>query len=199
MSQQHNPITCAQIDELLCDYIDGALAGEELASVEHHLAGCASCAELARDAAEAVEFLHAAEPVEPPDALVTHLMFQVPDAAQRNKRGFRDFLSGWLRPILQPRFAMGMAMTILSFSLLGRAVGLPDEPLSPSDLHPRQVWESVDDRVHRTWDRIVKYYDNLRVVIEIQSRLNEWTDEQEPAGQPQPGPGEMPTEGIEQQ
>ena len=31
------------------------------------------------------------------------------------------------------------------------------------------------------WDRAVKYYDNLRLVIEIQSRLQEWSDQEQPA------------------
>ena len=40
-----------------------------------------------------------------------------------------------------------------------------------------KIWAVVDDRAHRSWDRAVKYYDNLRLVIEIQSRLKEWTDQ----------------------
>jgi hypothetical protein len=76
---------------------------------------------------------------------------------------------------------MGMAMTILSFSLLGRFVGVADRPLRPSDLHPARVWEEVEDRFHRSWDSLVKYYENLRVVIEIQNRLGEWTEDSDQA------------------
>jgi hypothetical protein len=33
--------------------------------------------------------------------------------------------------------------------------------------------------LHRSWDRAVKYYQNLRLVYEIQSRLQEWSAEEE--------------------
>ena len=33
--------------------------------------------------------------------------------------------------------------------------------------------------MHRSWDQAVKYFDILRLVYEIQSRLNEWTEQDE--------------------
>ncbi len=82
-------------------------------------------------------------------------------------------LHGWL----QPRYVMGMAMTILSFSMLARFAHIEPRQLRPSDLDPVKVWQGVDDHSHRIYDRAMKYYDNLRLVIEIQSRLQEWTDQ----------------------
>lgn len=175
-------MTCAELEVLICDYVDGSLSGERKAAVERHIAECAACAELARDSAAAVAFLESVPPVEPPDELVTRLLFQTPAVRQRRRRSLRDMAVGWVRPVLQPRFAMGMAMTILSFSLLGKFVGVPDRPLRPADLHPARVWEEVEDRFHRSWDRLVKYYENLRVVIEIQNRLGEWTEDSDQAG-----------------
>ena len=40
---------------------------------------------------------------------------------------------------------------------------------------------AVDDRAHRVWDRAMKSYENLRWVIEIQSRLKEWSEEDQEA------------------
>ena len=191
-------MTCVELETLLCDYVDDTLPAETRAAVEAHLDGCTNCAELARDAAAAVQFFASVPPAEPPDELVTRLLFQIPSRGQRRRGKLREFLGRWMRPVLQPRFAMGMAMTILSFSLLGRAIGLPDQPLRPEDLHPARVWAAVDDRVHRTWDRVVKYYDNLRVVIEIQNRLREWTADQRDAAGEVPSSGE-PEERTESQ
>ena len=42
---------------------------------------------------------------------------------------------------------------------------------------PAAVWSEIDDRAHRTWARAVKYYESLRFVYEIQSRLKEWTEQ----------------------
>ncbi len=83
------------------------------------------------------------------------------------KRLFGGFFQGWL----QPRYVMGMAMTILSFSMLARFAHIEPRQLRPSDLDPVKVWQGIDDHSHRVYDRAMKYYDNLRLVIEIQSRL----------------------------
>jgi hypothetical protein len=37
---------------------------------------------------------------------------------------------------------------------------------------------ATEDRAQRVWERSVKYYENLRVVFEIQTQLKEWTEEQ---------------------
>jgi hypothetical protein len=175
-------MTCAELDILLCDYVDGTLDPQRKAAVEEHLANCATCAEAARDASMAVQFLAQATPVEPPPELVTRLLFEAPSAKQQRERGgILGIFTRFLEPVLQPRFAMGMAMTILSFSLLAKFAGIPERHLTPADLHPAQVWNAVGDRFYQTYDGAVKYYRSLRVVYEIQNRLSEWsTEEQTP-------------------
>ncbi len=187
--QGNSSLTCAELEALLCDYVDGTLEPERALAVGQHLAGCPACAQLAEDVAAVVAFARRAEPVEPPDALVTGLLFHVSTSPPAGKRrGLRALAGRWFEPVLQPRFAMGMAMTILSISLLARSLGMPERTLKPADLRPSAVIAAVDDRLHRAWDSLVKYYENLRVVYEIRNRLNEWSHQQE-AG---PAPGEVP-------
>jgi hypothetical protein len=194
-------MTCAEFEIIVSDYVDGTLHGEARVAFEQHRSGCAACRELAQDAAAVVAFMDRTATVEPPPELVTRILFEIPRGKpaeqQRKRSGFKRFLQRWLQPVLQPRFAMGMAMTILSFSMLGRFTGISPRQLKPSDLDPVKVWASIDDRVHRTWDRAVKYYENLRLVYEIQSRLREWNQQEEeerktqqpstPPGQPNQG------------
>ena len=47
-------MNCAEMEILICDYVDGTLARPREAAVERHLAECPACAELARDSAAAV-------------------------------------------------------------------------------------------------------------------------------------------------
>lgn len=182
---------CADLDVLLCDYVDGVLDAAARASVEEHLAECPVCAELARDAAAAMGFLARVEKVEPPAELVTRILFQTPNRRQthEHRRGIREWMGRWFEPILQPRLAMGMAMTILSFAMLGRFAGIQPRQLTATDLNPVRVWATLDDRAHRMWERAVKYYENLRFVYEIQTRLRELTDQEDVERRTQPAPG----------
>jgi len=113
--------------------------------------------------------------VEPPAELLTRILHIIPGNNAAGKRPW--WRRRWIEPILQPRYAMGMAMTVLSFSMLARFAGLEPRQLKPSDLDPVKIWLAVDDRAHRAWDRTVKYYENLKLVIEVQSRLKEWTEQ----------------------
>ena len=79
---------------------------------------------------------------------------------------------------------MGMAMTILSFSLLGRFV--PIRQLQPKDLNPVEIWASLDDKVHRTWERGLKYYESMRLFVELKSRFQELTAQDEGQRRTQP-------------
>jgi anti-sigma factor RsiW len=189
-------MNCAELETLLCDYVDGTLGLEQKTEVERHLSQCAACSEMVRDAAAAVAFMERVAEVEPPPELITRILFERSAKLRKTpeRRGsLRATLGRLFEPVLQPRFAMGMAMTILSFSMLGRFAGINVRQLNVSDLDPVKVWESVDDRVHRTWARAVKFYESLRLVYEVRSRLRELTEQEDEAEAPrvQPtGPGE---------
>jgi len=176
-------MNCADVEILLADYVDGNIRGEQKSAFEQHLAGCAECAELARDASAAVSFMERAADVEPPPELLTRILFEISDGPSRahvKPNWMRRVLGPRLGLILQPRFSMGLAMTILSFAMLGRLSGIEVRQLKPSDLDPVKVWVAAEDRVSRTWERTMKYYENLKVVFEIQSRIREWSDQSEP-------------------
>jgi hypothetical protein len=94
-------------------------------------------------------------------------------------RGIAGWLGKWLEPVLQPKFAMGMAMTILSFSMLGRFAGIPNRKIQASDLEPARIVATLEDKAWRAWDRAKKYYESLRFVFEIRQTLNEWNENAE--------------------
>ena len=172
-------MTCAELEVLICDYVDGTLGPDARATVEQHLAGCRNCAELAKDSAAALGFMERAADVEPPPELMTRLLFQAPWAHGRTATsGIRSWFGKVLHPVLQPRFAMGMAMTILSFAMLARFVA-PARQLRPADLSPSAVWTGLEDRVYRGWQRTVKFYENLKVVYQIQTKLHDWQQQEE--------------------
>jgi len=177
-------MTCAELETLICDYVDGALRPDARTAVEQHLAACQTCAELARDAAAAVAFMERAADVEPPPELMTRLLFNAPWTHSKTAAsGLRNWFRKILHPVLQPRFAMGMAMTILSFAMLARFV-TPARQLRPADFAPAAVWSGLEDRVYRGWQRTVKFYESLKVVYQIQTKLHEWQQQQEEEQKP---------------
>ena len=163
-------MNCAEIETLICDYVDGTLAPAQRADVERHLAECPACAALARDSAAAVAFMERAADVEPPPELITRMLFEAP---------WHKSQAGWLpkifNSVLQPKFALSMAMTILSFSMLFGNV----HQLRPADLQPAKVWADIEDRAYRTWALTMKFYDNLKFVYQIQATLREWQQDQD--------------------
>jgi anti-sigma factor RsiW len=184
-------MTCTDFEILLADYVDGILHGESKSAFEAHLRECKACAELAKDAQGAVAFMQRAAVVEAPPELVTRILFEITNGSSRavvKPSWIRRILGQRMGTILQPRFAMGMAMTVLSFAMLGRFSGDWARQLKPSDLDPVKIWAATEDRVNRTWNRGVKFVESLKLVYEIQSRLKELTSE-EPAGAP-PGRGQ---------
>ncbi len=182
-------MTCAELESLICDYVDGTLGPNARTTVEQHLAAYRNCAELARDSAAAIGFIERVADIEPPPELMTRLLFEAPWAhAKTASTGLRNWFRRLLHPVLQPRFAMGMAMTILSFAMLARFVA-PARQLHPADLAPAKVWAGVEDGVYRAWQRTVKFYESIKLVYQIQSKLRDWQQQQEEEQKPAEGTG----------
>jgi hypothetical protein len=184
-------MTCAELEILLADYVDGTLRAAEKSALEDHLSGCAACKQLAEDVVGVTAFFERVPAATPPPELLTRILHQAPTgpgAVRERAPGdpkpswAKRFFGGLFQSWLQPRYVMGMAMTILSFSMLARFAHIEPRQLRASDLDPVKVWQGIDDHSHRVYDRAMKYYDNLRLVIEIQSRLKEWTDQDAPPG-----------------
>jgi anti-sigma factor RsiW len=174
-------MNCAEFESKLADYVDGSLTATGRAEVESHAANCAGCREFMAEVSGMAALLERVEDVEPPAELITRIAFQAPQGRSRDAADVFGFwpelkakwIQPWLDPLLQPRFAMGMAMTVLSFSMLEKCGGVKVQHLQAADLNPAHVLATLEDRAVRTKDRLVKNYENLRVVYEIESRLND--------------------------
>lgn len=183
-------MTCAELESLLADYVDDTLAPVNRAALELHASACKSCSELVRDVTGAVRFIKGVDEISPPPELVTRIAYQVPVGRTREPLDRPGLLASlarkWLQPFLQPRWVMGMAMTILSFSMLDRCTGIRVQRIDAADLNPIRVWGGIEDKAIRIKDRAVKNYENLRLVYEIETRLNDVEREARAAeGRPQ--------------
>jgi len=197
-------MTCAEAELLICDY--ATLSSAERFELERHLGECPACAELARDSAAALAFIEKAAEVEPPPELITRILFDAPWAKPQQSKA-RHWTADLFAAFLQPKFGLSMAMTVLSLSLLARFV-MPTRQLRAEDLQPSRVWAGIEDKAVRGWARTVKFYENLKVVYQIQATLKEWQQQDaeappaekpdehklpvKPRGGAQSGPGAQP-------
>ncbi len=171
-------MNCADAEILICDYVDGTLPADRKAELERHLGECPVCAALARDSAAAVAFMDRAADVEPPPELITRILFDAPWSKGKSQSKLRVWTTAILSPILQPKYAMGLAMTILSIAMLAQFVAPVRQP-KLEDLRPSKVWSGIELKAVRAWERTVKFYDNLKFVYQIQTTLREWQQQDE--------------------
>jgi len=194
-----NNMQCAEFDALLGDALDGLLTGEKLESFRAHARVCAVCGPLYSEADAGRRWLKSLEEVEPPANLVHNILVATSGresasvlAKSGRKVSWKDQISGWLRPVFapvfamarQPRFAMSFGMAFFSLSVTLSLAGVKITDLRHLDLRPAAIKRTY----YETTGRVVKYYENIRLVYEIESRVREFkrvTTPAEPASEPQ--------------
>lgn len=171
---------CAEFDALLSDALDGVLTGTTLQRFEAHKASCPSCGPLFAEAGMGYKMLHTLAEVEPPKSMVHNILAatigQVPVVAQQvapADEGWMARLRRWTQPVFgpvfQPRFAMSFGMAFFSISLMLHVSGVKAADFKHLDLRP----SSIAKTFYETEGRLVKYYENIRVVVEIESRVQQ--------------------------
>ena len=181
--------TCEQIESRLSEYLDHLLGAAERHEFEAHAAGCARCTELVGRVGKLVGEMHHFEPLEVPPRLVNNILEQTL-GKRAEKKGWRAWL-GWLRLIAQPRFAYGAVTVFVTTIVLSQALGFQISKVTKADLTPANIYRAADRRAHLVYARSSKFFSDLRVVYEIQSRMR---PEAEPQAAPeqQPAPNQRP-------
>lgn len=176
---------CEHIETRLSDYVDGLLSAEERRLFTAHTATCANCAGLVRRVGGFVAQLHAIEAVEEPPRLA-YLILDKTLGPRKTATGWRGIFA-WMRPGLMPRLAMGTVAMLLVATVMLQSAGLSWAQVQDMDWRPRSVWREANRQGHLMFARSVKFVNDLRVVYEIQTRLQ--TAPEPATVQPQPAPG----------
>lgn len=161
-------MTHLEVENLASDYLEERLEPAPRAQVEAHLEACADCRELVADLGRVVERLQSAEELDPAPWLVAKILAAT--VGQR-KPSLKEQLAAFFRPVVQPRAAYIVAMAVFSFSIIVNASGVNLRNLKLRDLNPRTWVYRANRSGHLLYARAEKFYYDVRVVYELESRF----------------------------
>jgi hypothetical protein len=181
---------CGQWETLLADALDGLLRPEDEAVFSSHMATCEACTamfEEARRGREWLEFLSPQPEVpaylldkilsETGHGLVSPGRLAVAGAEGVNVMAMppvwqQPGFAARMRRFAEPRLLMTAAMAFFSIALTLSLVGVRFDSVHV-DLRPTAVRSALEKRIMTASTPIVRYYDHLRFVYEVESRMKE--------------------------
>jgi len=199
---------CGHWETLLADALDGLLKPEDEATFTSHMAGCQACTALfeeARRGREWLDFLDT-EP-EVPEGLLEKILAHT-GPGQKNEAEWiaggavalpatmipawqKPGFMGFVRRFAEPRLLMTAAMAFFSITLTLNMTGVKLTAIHLSDLRPTAIRAFMERQFTVASVPIIRYYDHLRLVYEVESKMRELRNnatqgEQTPVEQPQP-------------
>ena len=178
---------CSEFEALLLDALDGKLSEPKLESFRAHTRACSACGSMFAELEAGQHWLKSLTEVEPPANLVNNILaattgidtYRLQAAAPARRQPaigerIREWVDSFVQPIWgtvrQPRFAMSFGMAFFSLSVALSVAGVKPQDLKQADLSPNGLTHTY----YTTKGRIVKYYENIRLVYEIESRVREF-------------------------
>jgi hypothetical protein len=199
-TQFPNSPACGAWETLLADALDGQLKSEDEAQFAAHKATCAACAGLYEEARKGREWLEFLSP-EPdvPAGLLERILAQTgpgqtarqPIPAMAGAGVVPAFVVPvWQQPgflarvryAAQPRLLMTAAMAFFSIALTLNLTGVRLTTLRMADLRPVAMKSYMERQLNMASVPIVRYYDHLRFVYEVESRVRQLRSQSESNG-----------------
>ena len=189
---------CGQWETLLAEALDGLLRPEDEATFTAHMAVCPHCTAMFEESRRGREWLEylSAEP-EVPEGLLDKILAatgpgqvagyglvtgggtvaQMPPAWQR------PGLAGMIRRFAEPRLLMTAATAFFSIALTLNLTGVRLADVRISNLRPSVLRSLMERRLTVASTPIIRYYDHLRLVYEVESRMRELRQDSQSEGQ----------------
>ncbi len=162
---------CTQFEEAVSEYIEGGLTPDVALAMRRHAHQCPACAELLEEVRQTLGLLADLPELEMPRHLEARILQRT--LAPREVLGWGATLAALVRGLMQPRFVLGFSMAVFAFALMINAAGVNLAHLRWADLAPAQVSARMHRSLNRGVARGVAYYNDLRVVYEIQAALHQ--------------------------
>lgn len=198
--KDQNRIECGQFEALLPDALDGTLPADASEAFYAHTRSCPACGPIFAEARQGMLWLRALEEVQPPANLVHNILAATSAAEAAKEPAKAPSQPGWLarfwKPVrgmleaaMRPRFATSFSMAFFSLSLTLTLAGVKLKDLGHIDWHPSAVSKAVVMQYTQLESKVVRYYNNMRLVYEIESRVGQMKKAEQKSEQPeQPKP-----------
>src|SRR3954452_216295 len=179
-----NGMQCNEFDLVLSDALDGILTGTALDRFQAHARSCKACGPLLAEAEAGRNWLKDLTEVEPPASLVNNILasttgvdtqrLRVTAPVRQPKVSWLEYVQAlFLEPlwatVRQPRFAMSFGMAFFALSVGLTVAGVKPADISQISLRPAAIRHTY----YNTQARVVRYYENIRFVYEVESRVRE--------------------------
>jgi hypothetical protein len=202
-----NSPECGLWETLLADALDGLLKSEDEAVFTAHMAVCPFCTALFEESQRGRQWLEFLSPEpEVPAGLLDRILAQtgpgqvagyglVPgssDVLPIPQPWQRPGFVGQIRRFAEPRLLMTAAMAFFSIALTLNLTNVRLSSLRLSDLRPTAVRSFMERRITMASTPIVRYYDHLRFVYEVETRMRELRRTTESGDSSQPKPNNPP-------
>jgi Putative zinc-finger len=207
-------LRCDEWENLIADALDGTLNAADAAAFDRHHGECALCAQMLKEAQQGkawMEYL-AVEPEVPADLLKKILARTSGHSVAGEEPGVAPGVpqpvhvvpvrSAWHRvlPVVrqvarqafEPRLMMTAAMAFFSIALTLNLTGIKLTEVRAADLRPARLRATLTRQYYSTNEQVMKYYENLRLVYEMEARVRELRRSTEAEPSPRPAPSETP-------
>lgn len=187
-----NRLECSEFEAQLADALDQTLAPDALEAFETHGRSCNVCGPMLAEAREGMLLVRSMEDLEPPKNLLHNILAattmkqaQAETGAVVAPVGWLGRLRGGLRPslagMMHSRFAMSFAMAFFSLSFTLTLAGVRFSDVKNVDWHPNALRKSVVLGFTSVEAKVTSYYENLRLVYEVQAKVRELKKNTSPA------------------
>ncbi len=194
-------IRCDECENLIADALDGTLSAADAAAFTRHQNECPLCAQILKETQQGKAWMGylSAEPEVPAD-LLQKILARTSGAQQPGVAAPAMSLPArptWrrvglpaVRQIFEPRLMMTAAMAFFSIALTLNLTGIKVTQLRAADFQPSRLRATLTRQYYSTNEQVTKYYENLRLVYEMESRVRELRRSTE--AEPAPSPRETP-------
>lgn len=208
---------CSEWEAQLTDALDGLLNPDEEAQFVAHKMICPSCAEMYEEARKGRQWLEFLSPEpEAPEGLLEKILAITGPGHELSELPVADVVPAFVPPVrhptdvdlsvgtpvwqqagfaarmrasMQPRALMTVAMAFFSIALTLNLTQTDVNRLRLADLRPVVLRSYMERQLNMASVPVVRYYDHLRIVHEVEARVRELRNQNESedngVGQPQ--------------